>query len=178
VADKQSASGRDLYCEWFDQRPLIGRGDAPDGRWDLRASYEPQTPGTKPLLSLSIELSNELGLRAGAGGCGSLAIANDERPILVSMSRMGPHTSFCYAGQVVTDADQVSVFLSDGSAVDAVLSQGDLPIKVWTVFTDGTTIPVRARAMAAGADLAEIAIPADWPEPNINTCWGPRDEAD
>ncbi len=164
---------RDLAREWFGHRPLIGRGDAPDGRWDLRASYEPFRPGTKPLLSLSIELWNERGLRAGAGGCGSLAIANDKRPLLLSMSRRGPDTSFCYVGQVVADADQVSVFLSDGSAVDAVLSQGDLPIKVWTVFTDGTTVPVRACAAAAGADLAEIAIPADWPEPNTNTCHGP-----
>jgi hypothetical protein len=178
VADKESASGRDLYREWFGHRPLIGRGDAPDGRWDLRASYEPQAPGTKPLLSLSIELWNELGLRAGAGGCGSLGIANDERPILVSMSCRGPRTSFCYVGQVVADGDQVSVVLSDGSAVDAALSQGDLPIKVWTVFTDGTTVPVRARAVGAGADLAEIAIPAKWPEPNANTCWGPSGEND
>jgi hypothetical protein len=70
------------------------------------------------------------------------------------------------------------VFLSDGSAVDTVLSQGDLPIKVWTVFTDGTTVPVRARAVAAGADLSEIAIPAEWPEPNVNTCRGPSGEDD
>jgi hypothetical protein len=121
-------------------------------------------------------LWNERGLRAGAGSCGSLGIANDERPILVSMSRRGPETSFCYVGQVVADADRVSVSLSDGSAIDAALSQGDLPIKVWTVFTDGTAVPVRARAVAAGTDLAEIAIPTDWPEPNVNTCWGPSGE--
>jgi hypothetical protein len=70
------------------------------------------------------------------------------------------------------------VFLSDGSAVDAVLSQGELPIKVWTVFTDGTAVPVRARAVAAAADLAEIAIPVHWLEPNVNTCWGPSGDDD
>ena len=142
----------------------------------MRASYEPQAPGTRPSLSLSIELWNDRGLRAGAGGCGGLGIANDERPLVVSMSRRGPHASFCYVGQVVADAEPVSVFLSDGSAVDAVLFQGELPIKVWTVVTDGTTVPVRARAVAAGADLVEIAIPAQWPEPNVNTCWGPSGE--
>lgn len=95
---------------------------------------------------------------------------------MVSMSRRGPDTSFCYVGQVVAEADQVSVYLSDGSAVDAVLSQGELPIKLWTVFTNGTAVPVRARAVAAGADLAEIEIPPDSPEPNVNTCWGPSGE--
>jgi hypothetical protein len=67
---------------------------------------------------------------------------------------------------------RVVVSLTDGTTADARLLPGELPVQLWTVFTDGTAVPVHAVALGDDGELGACAIPEEWPAPRSNVCWG------
>lgn len=173
--DRPQARGEDFQHRLLDGGPVLGEGDAPDGTWELRALCDAAEDGSR-YLYFYVEFWGRNGLNAGGGGCGGLGLANSQRPVVVSMSGQGARTSFCYVGQVVREADRIEVTLSDGSTTEARLMEGDLPVHLWIVFTDGTVVPVRARAFANERELGVLPIPEAWPSPHSGACWGPIDE--
>ena len=155
---------------------MLGTGDVPDGSWEARAFYAAADPPLLGALYLYIDYWNRHGTKTSGGGCGGIGLANDDRPVVISMSRRGPRTSFCYVGQAVHRATRVELTLTDGTTLDALLLDGELPVQLWIAFTDGTAIPTIIRAFEADTELEALSIAEEWPEPRGNTCWGPFDE--
>ena len=122
-----------------------------------------------------------LGTGEAPGGTWELRALYDtpdagSKPGLISMSRRGSRSSFCYAGQVVHTADRVQLRLTDDTTSEASLLGGDLPVLLWIAFSDGTAVPTEIRAFSGRGELGAISIDEDWPGPRTNTCWGRIDD--
>jgi hypothetical protein len=76
--------------------PVLGRGQAPDGTWELRAVFDAPdgAPGDGELY-LQIEFQTPDGTRAGGSGFGGVELADSQRPLVVSMSGRGTRPSIC-----------------------------------------------------------------------------------
>ncbi len=116
--------------------PQVQAG-AREGKWELRALYDAADDGVTPSLYFYVQFWERRGFSSGGGGCGGIGLANDERPVVISMSRRCSQTSFCYVGQVVRPAVRVQLRLTDDTTTDASLLDGDLPVRLWIAFTDG-----------------------------------------
>lgn len=151
---------------------MLGRGNAAGGRWELRALYETPDGAAPKSLHFYIDFFSANGVKLSGGGCGGLDIANDQHPLVLSMSRRGPRTSFCYIGQTTLGVRRVVVSLTDGTTADALLLGGQLPVQLWIAFTDGTAVPVHAAALGDDGELGACEIAEEWPAPRGNVCWG------
>ena len=76
-------------------RTPIARGDAPAGTWELRADHR-NDDGLGQELRLFIDFQRDDGQPVGGFGCGGVGLANDGRPVVVSVSGDRPKGSFCY----------------------------------------------------------------------------------
>jgi hypothetical protein len=151
--------------------PVLGEGSGADGSWELRAVYEEES------LHFYIALFNPDGQKVAGGGVGGIARADDARPIVISMSRRGLHSTFCWIGQVIMAADTVELTLTDGSAVAATVLESDLPVKLFVAFTDRTAVPIRFRATGPDGELDTLEIDEHWPGDG-NELWGPIHDED
>jgi hypothetical protein len=151
--------------------PVLGRGSAADGGWELRAVFEEDG------LHFYIDLFNPDGRKTKGGGVGGIALANEARPIVICMSRKGLRSTFCWIGQVITAADTVELTLTNGSAVVAAVLEGDLPVKLFVAFSDRTAVPIRFRATGPHGELASLEIDEHWPGDG-NELWGPLPDED
>jgi hypothetical protein len=124
------APGRDLQREVILGGPVLGTGKAPDGTWELGALYDAPDDTATPRLYFYVEFWEQRGFRCGGGGCGGLGLANSGRPVVISMSRRGPRSSFCYVGQAVRAATRVELGLTDDTTTEATLLDGDLPVRL------------------------------------------------
>ncbi len=157
--------------------PVIGRGRAPDGTWELRALHDGAgVEGGSDSLHLYIAFGQPDGLAAGGLGCGGVGFANDQRPVVLSLSGHGPKTSLCYVGQVVRSATRVGLGLTDGTSTEASVLHAELPVNLWVAFTDGSAVPTEIRAYDDRRQLRLLSIDEDWPAPGSSSCWGPIDE--
>jgi hypothetical protein len=89
------------------------------------------------------------------------------------MSLRGTHSTYCYVGQVIEDADAVELTLTDESLLSAVVLRSDLPVALWVSFPNRKAVPVGLRTRRDGADLAAVDLPAEWPGNGI-TSWAYR----
>ena len=113
----------------------------------------------------------------GAPRRGGVSVANEHRPLVISMSRRGVRSTFCYIGQTIKSVDDVKLDLTDGSTIRATLLDGELPVKLWVAFTDRTAVPITLRAIGHDAELAIVEIDKVWPTEG-NALWGPIDDDD
>jgi hypothetical protein len=158
---------------WLRDHPSIARGDAPVGTWELKADHQKDAVGDD--LRLFINFQRDDGQPIGGFGCRGVGLANDSRPIVISVSGDRPDGSFCYVGQAVSSTTRVEVELSDGTAADATLIQSDLPIIVWIAFTDEHTQPNEIRGFAADDLLGREPVNEDIPRASGSSVWGPID---
>lgn len=155
-------------------RSPIARGDAPAGSWELRAKHQ-NDDGLGQELRLFIDFQRDDGQPVGGFGCSGIGLANDSRPIVVSVSGDRPKGSFCYVGQAVSSTTRVEVELSDRTVADAALIHSDLPIIVWVAFTGESTGPTEIRAFAADDLLGREPVHEPNPRPRGSSVWGPID---
>jgi hypothetical protein len=155
-------------------RSPIARGDAPTGTWELSAAHE-KDEELGPELRLFIDFQRDDGQSVGGFGCSGVGLADDSRPVVVSVSGDRPDGSFCYVGQAVSSATRVEVELSDGTVADAALVHSDLPIIVWVAFTGQGTAPTEIRAFAVGDLLGRESVDEPNPRRTGSSVWGPID---
>lgn len=174
--EQPQAPGRDLTREVMLDGPVLGNGPAPHGSWELRALCDAPDDVAGGRLYFYVHFWERRGFRSGGGGCGGVGLANDQRPVVISMSRRVLQSSFCYVGQVVPAGVRVQLRLTDDTTTDAALLEGDLPVRIWIAFTDGSAIPTEIRAFDEREELGTLSIAEEWPEPRTNSCWGPFDD--
>lgn len=172
--ERRDVRGRDLQRELVLGGPALGSGGAPGGSWELRALYEAVEAGEPRYLYFYVEYRNHSGGRAGGGGCGGLDLANEQRPVVISMTGRAPGGSFCYVGQAIDRITHVELILTGSAMIQATLLRGDLPVQLWVAFTDGADVPATIRVFDGTDELAAVSIAQDLPRGN--ECWGPIDE--
>ncbi len=158
---------------WLRDRPPIARGDAPAGRWELRV--DSQDDGHGEWLRLFIDFQDEHGQPVGGFGCSGIGLANDGRPVVVSVSGDRPAGAFCYVGQTVLSTTRVEVELSDGSVTDAALVHSELPAIIWVAFTGVSSWPNEIRAFAVDDLLGRESLEQPNPRCRGSSVWGPID---
>ena len=157
--------------------PIIGRGRAPQGTWELRADHEKaEDDSTSGYLKLYIEFQAADGASVGGFGCSGVGFANDDRPIMLSVSGDKPKGSFCYVGQTIASTTRVELALTDGTSADAALVTTDLPARVWVAFADERAAPTEVRAYNDRRLLGREAIREDVPRRKGSAVWGPVDD--
>ena len=157
-----------------DEPPVIARGEVPGGSWTLHADYEPERPdGGGP--SVYIQFYNGRGDPTEGGGVGGFDVASDAVPVQFILSRRGPASSFCYLGQTTERARTVELTLSDARVVSAELVDGELPMRLWLAFSDGTAVATQARALDQDGEFGRDEIEDAWPAGGT-TCWIPDDD--
>lgn len=155
--------------------PSVGCGRAPDGRWELRAEQSLASDSLRASLALYIDLRRHDGRVVRGFGCSGVGFANDERPIVLSVSGRGADTSFCYIGQATHNVNRVRLSLSDDTDLDAVVLPAELPAQLWVAFTDGNAVPLQARGWDGARQVGSLPITVTWPAPRSSYCWGPID---
>lgn len=147
-------------------RSPIARGDAPAGSSELGAKHQ-NDDGLGQELRLFIDFQRDDGQPVGGFGCSGIGLANDSRPIAVSVSGDRPKGSFCYVGQAVSSTTRVEVELSDRTVADPPLSTATCR------SSSGSRLPARARDRPKSA-LSPLMICSD-ESPFTNRTLGPED---
>jgi hypothetical protein len=145
--------------------------------WELRALRDRPDDGRGPgWLSLYITFQRADGRGDGGFGCGGVGLANEQRPVVLSVSGSYPRGFFCYLGQTVLQATQVELDLSDGTSTEALLLAVPLPVSLWVAITPDSAVPTAIRADDGRARLGQEPVDEHWLSRRASAVWGPLDE--